>query len=211
MSNYIDIHTHNPLKLNLGVANFRLGKEQKPVSRPFSAGIHPWDAELLLPHSDELIEELKSIDCVAIGEVGLDKRCTTPLDIQTEIFRRQVIVATKRNLPLIIHCVKAQSEVLEILTQHKATKAIFHGYIGSPEQLQELIKNDYHISFGFNSILSNKTLEAIKVCPLENIFLESDTSTENIATLYHFIAKVKGISEEHLIEQINNNYKKIFQ
>lgn len=211
MSDYIDIHTHNPLKFNLGVANYRLGKEQKPTSKPFSAGIHPWDAELLLPHSDKLISELEGMDCIAIGEVGLDKRCTTPIDIQTEIFRRQVIVATKLNLPLIIHCVKAQAEVLKILTQHQATKAIFHGYIGVPEQLQELIKHNYHISFGFNSIHSHKTLEAIKICPLENIFLESDTSTENIATLYTSIAKIKGISEELLMAQINNNYKKIFQ
>lgn len=211
MSHYIDIHSHNPLKLKLGVQNFRLGMEEKPASGHFSAGIHPWDAERLLPHSAELLSVLEELDCIAIGEVGLDKACDTPFDTQKKIFEAQVKVAERRNLPLIIHCVKAQVEVVEILRQYTIKSVIFHGFIGTPQQLQELISKGYYISFGFNALKSPKTIKAIESCPIEKMFLESDVATENIANIYDSIAAIKSLKKEELTGQITNNYKQLFQ
>lgn len=211
MGTLIDIHTHNPLSINLGVQNYRLGVDEKPTSKSLSAGIHPWDAERLLPHLERVLEELRGVECVAIGEVGLDKAASTPFEVQKEIFTLQVEVAASRNLPLIIHCVKAQAEVIEILSRYPTLKAIFHGYIGSPEQLQELVSKRYYISFGFNSLRSPKTRKAIAECPTDRLFLESDTTEENIESLYHSVANIKGLSVEDLTEIININYKRFFQ
>lgn len=212
MDHYIDIHTHNPLNHRLGVRNFRLAAEEKPTSDPLSAGIHPWDSERLLPCSEQLLRELEGMECVAIGEIGLDKVCDAAREAQQTLFEKQLDIATHRELPVIIHCVKSQAEILEKLKGYPNLPAvIFHGFIGSPQQAKEIISNRHYISFGFSALRSPKTIKAIEACPTENIFLESDESQEDITTLYQGVATIKGVTTEQLCAQIFNNYRRIFQ
>jgi TatD DNase family protein len=206
----VDIHTHNPLKQSLGVLNFRLGIEDKPSSGPFSAGIHPWDAMSCFCHLDELLNQLHKECCVAIGEIGLDKACSVPLALQSEVFVRQLEVAEKRSLPVIIHCVRAYTEVEQILKGVALRGVIFHGFIGSSLLCRQLTKQGYYISFGFNALRSPKTIEALRSCPLNRLFLETDTTTKDIDDLYTEVAKLKDIDIEELTENIYNNYTKLF-
>ena len=210
MKPFVDIHTHKPLKESLQVANFRLGTEQKPLAEPFSAGIHPWDAEQFYPTLDTICEQLTTLPCVAIGEIGLDRACSVPTELQQEVFERQIIIAQERNLPIVIHCVKAYNEVAKTLSKYSLRGVVFHGFIGSEELCRNLTNNGYSISFGFGALRSPKTIEAMRITPHEKLFLESDTSEQNIADLYAQVAHVKGINIEALREQIYNNYTKLF-
>jgi TatD DNase family protein len=87
---------------------------------------------------------------------------------------------------------------------------IFHGFIGSSLLCQQLTKQGYYISFGFNALRSPKTMEALRSCPLNRLFLETDTTAKDINDLYAEVAKLKDIDIEELTENIYNNYTKLF-
>ena len=209
MRDFIDIHTHHPLQDRFGLRNVRLGKEVVADEKHISLGLHPWDVNA---ESEELLRKLQQADCEAIGEIGLDKACGVSLEIQRDVFDRQLAIARRRNLPLIIHNVRATAELLALLGQEEPCAAIFHGFIGSPEQAREILsRGNNYLSFGFSSLASPKSLKALREVPLERMFLETDTSTRPIEELYDFVAKEKGTDIELLKEKINDNFKTIFR
>lgn len=210
MSDYIDIHTHNRTAQGLKLLNYRLGVDSEPPTAPFSAGVHPWDCEVLQPRRDALLGRLGDLECLAIGEIGLDRACGGDFELQKEWFEVQLEIARRRNLAVVIHSVRAHSEILSLLGKHKIQSAIFHGFIGSNEMAQEIIRKGYYLSFGFGVTSSPKTLVALENTPLSAMFLESDTHQASIEELYATVAKIKRADIEALKEIISNNYKTIF-
>lgn len=211
MKPFVDIHTHGPLKGSVGLRSYRLGIERPTEeSGVYSLGIHPWDV-CRVENTQQLLADLHAAGCSAIGEIGLDKACGVDLARQLEVFEQQVVVACGRNLPIVIHCVKAQQEVVNVLTHYSTPSVIFHGFIGSIQQAEQLWQNGYYLSFGFGALKSPKTVEALRHCPTELLFLESDTSKEPIKVLYEEVAIARGVSVEELRESIYNNYNRIFK
>ena len=211
MKTFVDIHTHHSLQNTIGLRSYRLGVEDCGSARDtYSAGIHPWDV-CRVDDAQQLLTDLHTLRCSAIGEIGLDKACDADFATQTKLFKQQVIIAHKRNLPIVIHCVKAQQEVVEILANHPTPAVIFHGFIGSFQQAEQLWKNGHYLSFGFCALKSPKTLDALRHCPAEFLFLESDTHEESINALYEQVAQLRGVSVEELRESIYNNYNRIFK
>lgn len=211
MVSFVDIHTHNPHCDTERIANFRLGVDTIAPTTPFSAGIHPWDAEVVTKQRDRLLAQLADCECVAIGEVGLDKACKVPLGVQRELFEAQLTIAAERNLPVIVHCVRATSECLTLLAKHNIQKALFHGFIGSVEVAKEILSKGYFISYGFGAIRSPKTIEALRHTPLDHLFLESDTAPHPIGELYAAATEIKGIDIELLKDTIKDNYTTFFR
>lgn len=210
MERFIDIHSHHPLGDNLGLCNHRLGIDTTPPSDPFSAGIHPWDVDNIT-NREGLLAELEHINCLAIGEIGLDKACTSDFARQQELFERQLEIAARRQLPVIIHCVKSTAEVVATLAHHPLRAVIFHGFIGSALQAHQLTEQGYNLSFGFGALRSPRTVEALKECPSSALLLETDTSNAPISELYAEVAKLRSTTVQKLITEINNNYAKIFK
>ena len=106
---------------------------------------------------------------------------------------------------------KAQQEVVNVLTHYSTPFVIFHGFIGSIQQAEQLWERGYHLSFGFGALKSPKTVNVLRHCPEELLFLESDTSGESIGTLYEEVAILRGIGVERLKEIICSNYNRIFR
>lgn len=210
MSNFIDIHTHNPATQCIGLRNYRLGVDTTLPASPFSAGIHPWDADKVSDF-ESLMADLELLNPSAIGEIGLDFACNVDRKVQQKVFQQQLIVASQQELPVIIHCVKATAETLATLVHHPLRAVIFHGFIGSAEVAKQIIHNGYYLSFGFGALRSPRTIEALKESPQERLFLESDTATEPIEKLYQEVAKLRNTTTEQLNKEIVSNYTKIFQ
>jgi TatD DNase family protein len=162
-------------------------------------------------NTQQLLADLHAAGCSAIGEIGLDKACGVDLARQLEVFEQQVVVACSRNLPIVIHCVKAQQEVVNVLTHYSTPSVIFHGFIGSPQQAEQLWQNGYYLSFGFGALKSPKTVNVLRHCPMEQLFLESDTAKEPISLLDEQVAIARGVGVEELRESIYNNYNRIFK
>lgn len=190
---YFDLHTHNP---EADKRHAILNCSSYIAGRHISLGIHPWNITECWQRQLAAIED--SIDrqnIVAIGECGLDKlKSPADIELQKEIFRAHALLAEKTEKPLIIHCVKAQDELIAIHRSISPKQAwIIHGFRGKPSQAEQLTRAGLYISLGehFNP-------DSAKAIPADRLFIESDESSATIADIYAAVAKAKGINIEEL-------------
>ena len=188
---YVNIHTHRPTGSGIELR---------------TEGVHPWDADMQLVAT--LGEQLS--DAQAVGETGLDFVHGPSREVQTEALRAQLRLARERELPVVLHCVRAFEPLIRELAACEPRAVIFHGFIGSPEQARQALAKGYCLSFGERTFASPKTLAALRGTPLSQLFLETDDSPVPIAEIYARAAEAKGVPEEVLQRAILDNYKRIF-
>lgn len=189
----VNIHTHHP----------------KSGERTISTlGIHPYDAEGVTTDSIFAIERT-ALEYDAIGEIGLDYSANINKEAQILLFKAQLEVARHLNKGVVIHCVKAFEEVMNILSRYNLPFVIFHGFIGSPEQALRAAARGYYLSFGHRTFRSPKSIEALKVTPANLLFFETDDSTINIEQIYRQVSEVLGIPEPMLECVTNENFERI--
>lgn len=214
MAHYIDIHTHQKEQEEQvrSIYNVRMPNLSPKPNRIHSVGWHPWDLEKLdvIKAQQQFWDAVQDAGVVAIGECGLDRACRVPIKTQIPFFEFQVEHAKSLKLPLIIHCVKAYSEVLGILKRLKFENAvIFHGYRGNAYQTKALLKLNAYFSVGIRKEFIDTSL--LTYIPIERLFLETDDSKQSIKTVYHLVAKEMNWNFNGLKEHIFNNYKQIFE
>jgi TatD DNase family protein len=179
----------------------------------YSMGIHPWYIDENRLNSDlEIIEEkLQLSECKALGECGLDKRIDVPLQLQIEVFEKQIALAEKHQKPLILHLVAAFDELIEIKKRLKiSVPIIIHGFSKSEQLAKQLLENGFYLSFG-KYLLKNPELESVfKSIPNDRFFLETDTIDESLKDVYEVAAKYKNIQLNELQEIITTNYNTVF-
>lgn len=179
----------------------------------YSIGIHPWyiDKNRVEADLEIIAEKLKLKNCLALGECGLDKRIEIPLDLQTQVFEKQLLLAHKYNKPIILHCVAAFQEIIEIRNKLKIEiPMIIHGFSKNEQTAKQLLDNGFYLSFG-KYLLRNPELETVfKQVPNDRFFLETDTIEETLEEVYNLASKYKNIELENLKHQINSNFKKVF-
>jgi TatD DNase family protein len=212
---FINCHTHRYTNRENVLELVNQYPQEFDASIPFySIGIHPWYIVEERLESDLIIIEskLKEDNCLAIGECGLDKRIDIPMEFQQQVFEKQLILAQKYNKGVVIHCVAAFQEVIEIKKRLNITvPMIIHGFSKSRQQAQQLIVNGFYLSFG-KYLLRNPELESVfKNIPDDRFFLETDTAEETIDDVYALAAKYKDISIDELKGIIKNNFKNVFK
>jgi TatD DNase family protein len=143
-----------------------------------AAGIHPHDAKEV---DDRALAELESLaresKVVALGEIGLDfYRDRSPRDAQKAAFRRQLELAEKLGLPVIVHDRDAHAETMEILDQVKPKKAVLHCFAGDAAMAREVVGRGWLVSVaGPVTYRNSKHLpEAVKAVSAEGLMLETD-------------------------------------
>jgi len=190
--------------------NNRFGFDKKYfLEKYFSVGIHPWDADLEISFS-EFEGMIQNQNCLAIGECGLDKLKGPDLEIQKTIFISQLDLAVKYQLPVIIHCVKAFDELIEICKPYYSkVSLIIHGFNKSSQLAKQLIDKGVYISWHYS--VFDKTEYDFSLFSLNNIFLETD-NYENISIVdvYKNAALRFHHSENDLKEKIYTNFTALF-
>lgn len=209
---FIDIHTHLP-ELNpiVQIVNAELFHVLN-TNLKYSIGIHPWDIDKTnIEESINWIKEnFNSKDVLAIGEIGIDRAIKISLEKQTELFIRQHQLAEKAQKPIIIHCVRAWSDMLALHKQLKPSSPwIFHGYIGNLKVAQQLIKKGCYLSFGAALITSEKVQNVFVKLPLSSVFLETDDCGLEIELIYTKAATLRRICVADLKQVINANLNKV--
>ena len=148
-----------------------------------SVGFHPHHALEATPEALMQLESLAGDSrVVAIGEVGLDYyRDRAPRPKQQEVFRQQIQLAKRCDLPLVIHTRNAHQDTLSILDEEgfPSRKGVFHCFSGEEARLldfaQEVLRRGFCISFTGNLTYKNSHLpEIAKHIPLEKTLLETD-------------------------------------
>lgn len=199
---FFDFHHH---KKNIQYGIYNLDLDAVPPESSYSIGIHPKD--IAVDSLEEQFRWLKSNiseNCLAIGECGLDSMVPIPQNIQEKVFLRQIYLSNEIRKPMIIHCVRKFYEVISF--KKKAEQAvIIHGFNKKQRIADDLLKNNFYLSFGKAVLYHLSLQDIVRNTPLDRIFLETDNEQFNIEELYSKVSDLKGISLEKLNEQILEN------
>lgn len=212
---FFNIHTHLPLGHAdlIEVESLYFGQVKTPAATFQSVGLHPWYLEGLDWNATEpwLHAQAEQAYTFAIGEAGLDKVCDTPWEIQLKAFEQCIKVSEQHQLPLIIHCVRAFSDILHLKKRLKPTQAwVLHGFQKNPTIAQQCLDAGCYLSFG-EAFFQEKghAVASFLQTPLTQLLLETDHSIVAIADLYQKAATLLGIEMEALIAQIEHNWLQI--
>lgn len=214
---FIDIHTHKNATVAPSIwslKNILLHKQQAPFDIPISVGWHPWfiNNVSLTEIKTRLILVAKQKNVFAIGECGLDRTIKTPIEVQLKVFKLHLTIASQNRKPIIMHCVKAYSDLMEVLTKNKLTiPIILHGFNGNQQQVFQLSKNNIYFSFGESLFKNNqKNPDTIRSIPLNRLFLETDESALSIEKIYLRAAEILKTSPDVIKRQLYINYTNLF-
>jgi len=193
-----------------------------------TVGVHPHDARTYDDRVEKELLDLAGHDrVVAIGEIGLDfYRDLSPRQVQARVFRRQLELAVKTKLPVVIHTREAFRETIDIIRDFapKLVGGIFHCFPGTADDAREVIDLGFYISVGgmITFPKANMARMAAEV-PLEKILLETDSpylapvpnrgKTNQPAYVRHVAEKLAELQERPPaeIEKITDrNCRKVF-
>ena len=191
-------------------------------------GIFPTEAKTW---TDDILNEMEKFSqdkkVVAIGEVGLDYYWDkTFVDKQQDIFIKQIKLANKLGLPIVVHDRDAHKDCFDILKEYnKGSKVLFHCFSGSPEFAQECVKEGWLIALGGVVTFKNavKPKEVAQAVPLSHLVLETDSpyltpvpyrGKENRPAYVKYvaeeIAKLRGVEADEIIEKTTRNAEEFF-
>ncbi|PRZ20628.1 TatD family hydrolase [Flavobacterium granuli] len=212
---FFNCHTHKFTdKPNVLELVNQYPQEFDPGIPYYSIGIHPWYiVEERLESDLEIIEtKIQQKNCLAVGECGLDKRIEIPMDLQIKVFEKQLLLAQKYNKAVVIHCVAAFQEVIEIKKSLKiSVPMIIHGFSKNQQLAKQLIDNGFYISFG-KYLMSNPELRTVfQSIPNHRFFLETDTIDKTIEEVYALAAKYKNNTVEEIQKQLKENFLSVFK
>lgn len=168
-------------------------------------------------------------DYIAIGEIGLDFYWSREFEKeQLEAFEKQVKWACETGLPLMIHCRKAQNEMLHILRKwkDKLPGGVFHCFTGNQQEAKELLEYDNFVLGigGVSTFKSSHLREDLPAAvPLERIVLETDSpymapvpyrgkrnESAFVVQVMKTLATAYGVSEEEVAKVTNQNVERVF-
>lgn len=203
----INIHTHRSTGRQIEVVNRTF---EDLVPEYFSFGIHPWEIERWDEKINEMSQVLSEENCLAVGEIGLDKLKGPNLVRQMTIFKQQIQLAEQHKLPVILHCVKAWNELKNLKRELKPKQPwIFHGF-SKASLTKEVLNERIYISLG-QAILTSLSLQnTLLNIPLDRLFLETDDASCTIEEIYQKVSELKNIPLSELEKQLEENFKLVF-
>ena len=196
-----------------------------------AVGIHPYHAAHVTPEALGALEGMAgSPHVVALGEMGLDyfKYNDTPPDVQAEGFRRQLELAVKLDLPVVIHNRESQDDIISILDDYadQLPGGIMHCFSGDIHLVERCVKWGFHVSFAGNVTFpkAGALREAAAATPVELLLVETDSpylapqpkrgkrcEPAYVRYTAETLAEVKGVSVEELGERTTANAEQLFR
>lgn len=195
-----------------------------------AVGVHPHDAATLSAEALAGLERLSTCDkVVAIGETGLDyyrDRC--PRDVQRDAFRRQVRLALRVGLPLVVHDRDAHEDVLSILREEGAGEAggVLHCFSGDLAMAREVVAMNFLVSIPGTVTYKNaeSLAEVVRGLPLEKLLIETDcpylspvphrgkpNEPAFVPLVAARIAELKGVAPEDVARVTTLNAMRLFR
>jgi TatD DNase family protein len=172
--------------LNLAIAR------RRPEQCKITIGVHPYHAVEADKGGDEFYENLERMISqvnkeeprllAAFGELGLDydKLSNAPKEVQNRVFKKQLdmIVSAGWKLPLFLHCRAAFDDFISILEPYMdhlpLRSGLVHSFVGTTQQMQQLIAMGLHVSINSFSFRDRKSLEMLRDVPLTKLQIETD-------------------------------------
>jgi TatD DNase family protein len=215
---FCDLHSHQKTESsqNWQLLNITLPKDNLEIvystNQTFSVGLHPWFLEKNYQEQiQKIIQVAENENVLAIGETGLDKTIHVGFLCQLEVFRRHIAISEKVQKPLIVHCVKAYNEILNLHKQLQPSQNwLIHGFRANIQIAKQLQQKGIYLSFGKALLKSPKLQETFAQIQSEYFFLETDDSTIAIEEIYEKAAQIRNTSLKEIQNQIKQNLCKFF-
>jgi len=202
-----------------------------------AVGIHPHHTNKILDF-DQAVVDLQNLaqrskKVIAIGETGLDyyqykgEPAISRKDNQQELFKKQVELSLKLNLPLILHCRQAFDDFFDLLSsyfdQPTRIKGVLHCFSGGLAHLRQAIKWRLFLGFDGNISYDKRIQGLVLETPLDRLLLETDSplltpepfrgqrnEPKNVKIVGRWVAKIKGITFPEVMEVTTRNSKSLF-
>lgn len=192
-----------------------------------AVGIHP---ECVKDTPESALLEVETLldapKVVAVGEIGLDYHFAenAPREVQQVWFEKQLELANRRGLPVIVHDRDAHGDTMELLRKHKP-KGVLHCFSGSVEMAREVTRLGMYIGLGGAVTFKNARVpvEVAADLPLDRLLLETDApymapvpfrgkrcDSSMIAKTAERIAEIRQMPVEALLEATRQNAARLF-
>ena len=200
------------------------GKSDEETEQIFTESLKIVDKQL---EEIEKIAQLKKV--VAIGEIGLDYHWNTRnKDLQKKVFIKQIELANRLNMPIVIHTRDAVMDTLDILKNicPVVKPGVFHCCPLNVELVKEALKLGFYISFAGPVTFKNSknAEEIVKMVPLDKMLIETDSpylapepvrgsrnDSRNVRYIAEKIAEFRGVDVEVVAEATYKNALRVFE
>ena len=191
----VDAHTHNPQATDAIISAEPATFSPLP-GRLYCVGIHPWHTDAVTDADLSLLAECAvHPQVVAIGETGLDALRGAPLERQTAIFERHLVLAQELCKPLILHSVRTSQQVVQCFHRQDITvPCAVHGMRGNEHVAQTLLTAGFYLLFGprFNPA-------ALLSTPHDRLLIETDDTGMPITEVAAAIAPTLQLTIHDLL------------
>ena len=205
----------------------RLARRYSGLGLYAAVGIHPEEAGGLPEYwEEELALLLEKPEVVALGEIGLDYHYDdmAPKEVQRNLFERQLLLAKRKGLPVLVHDRDAHGDTLELLRRHRPF-GVVHCFSGSVEMMREVVALGMYVGLGGAVTFKNARvpLEVARAVPLERLLLETDApymapvpfrgkrcDSTMIAFTAEKIAELRAVPVQERLDATCENAKRFF-
>lgn len=196
----------------------------------FGLGVHPHDAPKFSDEVEDLILAKAKTEkkLVAIGEIGLDYYYDfCPKDLQKEVFRKQLKLAKKLNLPVIVHNRDSDDDLLQIIEEEQdgTLRGVLHCFSGNLTFLEKTLNLNFLVSFTGNVTFKNSNFaETVKKVPANKYMIETDApyitpvpfrGKRNEPAFVRYtaekIAEIRNITFEEVVEETTKTANNFFK
>jgi TatD DNase family protein len=203
-------------------------KNEYPDNIHLMMGLHPTSVKENYEEELAFVEQqFAERDFVAVGEIGIDLYWDkSTLAIQQDAFKRQIQLAKRKNLPIVIHCRESFDEIFNVLETEKDEKlfGIFHCFTGTKAQAERAISFNMKLGIGGVVTFKNGKIDQfLNEIPIKHIVLETDSpylapvpfrgkrnESSYLMLVAEKVAQLYGISVEELAEITTQNSKDVF-
>ena len=192
-------------------------------------GIFPTEAKNYTDEFESKMEEIAKNNkkIVAVGEIGLDYYWDKSfVELQQEIFIKQIKLANRLNLPIVVHDREAHKDCFDILkAENSGSEVLFHCFSGSVEFMRECVKQGWYIALGGVVTFKNaiKMKDVAREVPLDKLVLETDSpyltpvpyrgkpnTPAYVKYVAEEIAKIREMDLSELIDKTTTNAERFF-
>lgn len=197
----------------------------------FSIGVHPHAAG---NYGDDPARAAREVEAAidaqpltrGLGEIGLDYHYDySPRDVQQQVFREQIRLATARRLPIVIHTREAEDDTFRILAEEPAAAGVFHCFTGDWAMAQRALAIGFHISLaGIVSFPKAHDLkEVARMVPLDRLLVETDSpylapvpyrggrnEPAHVVRVAEVIAELRGATVDAIGRATDDNFVRLF-
>jgi TatD DNase family protein len=203
-----------------------------PAAR-FAVGVHPHVAATCASDSVaavQLVERAVTAGrrVCAIGEIGLDYHYDwSPRPVQREVFRRQVQLARRLRLPIVVHTREADEDTLQILADERAAEVggVLHCFTGDRKMARRSVDLGFHLSLSgiVTFPRADELRDVARMVPLDRLLVETDSpylapvphrgrrnEPANLVNVIRAIATARDVAVEVIAQATSENFERLF-